>query len=861
MRRPAWSAIGLTAAAALVTLAPRPFAAPAGTAVAPRAVDRHGDALPAGAVTRLGTVRFRGPLAAGPQPGTLATLRGNRAVVVEAEGGRLVRRYPGPDPLRFQANSFLLDPDGRSVAYGGEAGLEVYDAAGGQIRAAWPNDATDDEFVPGDYQPIAFLRDGSGLVVQRQSAAGYVDCLDLKTGRLRWRLGQPFPTDDRSFCVAGVRAAEPAVVVVRPHANDAAVWLVSSTTGELGAAFPVSTAERVAPAAVSPDGTQLAVADPEHAIRLHELASGREVRAFAPKQGWLDVAIGQYEVLTFSPDGKSLAATGELGLSVFSTATGRQLFHHGSRTFSGLGRHAGAFAADGGAVWVQHHDAAAWRCYSVPAGRERKLPDHGHRAHITSVAVAPDGKLVATAAGDEPVRLWDGRTGQVVRRLSSGGLFSSGAADLMGFRALAFSPNGALVAGLTSSFSGGGFKTKLVLWEAAAGRIHRSLSLGGDAFADGNVLAFSLDNRLVALAGCENAAGPNGAEHAIHVYDIAAAKARKVIRGLPADPSAIGFSPDGRRLLVANRFTDDGSALIVYDLATGQPWRTGPAAVTAAAFLPHGELIVYATAEGLAVWELASGQERVKLPLPEGEIIDALAVSPEGRWVAGINAGSGMRRLHVWDVRRGVELPALVGHDQVLTAVAFAGGGRLVSGSQDTTALVWQLPAPPSTPPPIEATAWEDLAGDAGVAFRSVEALVAHPAEAVAWLGKHLRAIEPPSAAHVERLLAQLDSRRYVERQLAAAELAALDRQAEPFLLRYREMAASAEAASRVEGLLARLTGPALGGARLRELRAVEVLARIGSPDAQSLLREWAGGDPAARLTEAARSALGAAAR
>ena len=43
---------------------------------------------------------------------------------------------------------------------------------------------------------------------------------------------------------------------------------------------------------------------------------------------------------------------------------------------------------------------------------------------------------------------------------------------------------------------------------------------------------------------------------------------------------------------------------------------------------------------------------------------------------------------------------------------------------------------------------------------------------------------------------------------------------------------------------------------RLRELRSIEVLEKIGTPEASQLLRELAGGAPGARLTVEAMAAL-----
>lgn len=858
MVRPSWLGCGIVALAAWAATAPEPQAAPArAVPQSDRRRDLLGDDMPPHAVTRLGTVRFRGPLTRGPDIRTLCTLRGNRAVVVDAESGKLIHHFPGPDPHTFEAASFLVSPDKRYVAYGGTGGLEVYDRVSGERIATWTFNEDEDDTTDRVCRPLAFLRDGTGLIIQHQAGAGVVECLDIERRSRRWRLGLPLPNGEWSFQFVGVRTEEPAIVLLRPDAAGSAAWLVSSLTGEMGYTFAVHTDERLGVAAVSPDGRQLAVGDPDRVIRIHHLGTGQEMRSFAPKPGRFDSVGGQYLSLAYSPDGRMLAATSDIGIAVFDVAAGKSIFRHTSHAYYSEEASSAIFSADSRYLWVNHYEALAWRCFDLSTGHERKLPDHGHRAHISSVAISPNGMHVATAAAEESVRLWDANTGKLIRRLTSGGLFLFGSPDLMGYRALAFSPDGKLFAGLTSTLSSSGLANRLVVWDPVNGRVRRMLTVPGDAFGEGSAMAFSPDGRMVAVAACENVAGQNGADHFVRLFDVATGRPTGKITGLSAAPNMLSFSPDGRSLAVTSRYTEDGSALVVCDIAAGRPCRTGPANTNAAAYLPYGDLIVLIGESELVVWELLSGQARLKLPLPQGETIDAIAVSPEGRWVAGINVGSGSRQVHLWDLQQGRVLPSMAGHEHMLTAVSFARNGRLTTGSQDSTGLVWQLPVSPELPPPPDPeAAWVALADNAELARRAIESLVAYPKAAFKLIHERLQPMGPPDVVRIERLLEQLDSRRFSVRQHAAAELAALDLVAVPFLQRFQASAPSAEAAGRAGQLIARLGGSVLLPERLRELRCVEVLQRLGDAEAQRRLEDLAAGEPSARLTIAARRVL-----
>jgi hypothetical protein len=151
-------------------------------------------------------------------------------------------------------------------------------------------------------------------------------------------------------------------------------------------------------------------------------------------------------------------------------------------------------------------------------------------------------------------------------------------------------------------------------------------------------------------------------------------------------------------------------------------------------------------------------------------------------------------------------------------------------------------------------TLWDNLAGPGPKAYSALTTLADHPAQAVALLRQHLRPAQPPEG--VAKLIADLDSGDFDQREQATRELAKLGGLAEPALREALAGKPSAEAKRRIEEVLQRLTEPVRDPATLRHIRAVEVLERLASDDARALLRELAQGAPGATLTREARLSL-----
>jgi WD40 repeat protein len=156
---------------------------------------------------------------------------------------------------------------------------------------------------------------------------------------------------------------------------------------------------------LSRDGRILYVATHD-AIRRLDLAAGVELPAWPSRSpGYLAV----------SPDGRTLASTHPLSplalepvdafhVVFWDTATGQPLsrLRGCGGYFDGI-----AFAANGARLATLAH--TKFQLWAPPDGRE--VAAHESKKFFTSLAVSPDGRLLATSSNDQTVCFWDGETG------------------------------------------------------------------------------------------------------------------------------------------------------------------------------------------------------------------------------------------------------------------------------------------------------------------------------------------------------------------------------------------------------------------------------------------------------------------
>jgi WD40 repeat protein len=484
------------------------------------------------------------------------------------------------------------------------------------------------------------------------------------------------------------------------------------------------------------------------------------------------------------------------------------------------------------------------------AGREAPRSFAGGKP-VWSVALSPDGKVLA-ASGPEQVHVWDVHTGKLLCRLG-----------LRDVRCLAFSPDGKALAAAARDAPGTVF-----LWDVPTWRPRPSIKFAG-----------TQAERLFFLDGKTVAATVVGPVPSFRAWEVGTGReVRKVVLGAH-DWQRTAVSPDGKFLAVAQDASFGNRSIRLVDVRTGEVLRTmaghaGQAHVLA--FSPDGRVLASADVsftptsprpprgfrreryrppvEGdglIRFWDTATGQEIQRSDRPV-EAACCLAFSPDGRMLAVRHRGASPRGgredvLSFWEPASGKERLrfAVEGPESGGEAIAFSADGKSVAWGLER-ARAWRLAGPARAghlAPRELASLWDDLSGpDAARAFRAVEALGGGGAQAV----QVIRGL-PASIAAFDRdtagLIAKLNSDVFAEREQATAGLEKLGEQARPAVLRALRAPASLEARRRLEGARAKLAaGPTHEGQRMRALRAVEVLERLGTREAREVLRALAAG-------------------
>ena len=874
--------------------------------------DRYGDPLPADAIVRFGTIRYRSgdgiSFAVLSPDGKLIAFNGgvDRIRLMDSASGLIARDIQLLPAMGAMHAAF--SPDGLLLATTHFTGaVQLRDVASGRLVQTLRGEQVDTDTAP------VFSADGRVLAVSvgNPMTGGAFFAWEIASGRLlvkgktlaNMNVRVALAADGKTLAAWGTHlefgvGGNGVRTMKQPDEsgpqNAVQIWDVQAGK-ELRQLHVKAGLSGVGGVAFAPDGKTMAVAERAGPVVLFSTADGKEIRQLGEHSQEHRIAVPRSRdgiVLSFSPDGKRLAV-GRHGVEIWEPSTGKQL--SAQRGLNETVRSV-VFTTEGvTACGTRGHAIHIWDAVS---GKVRG-PADSPTGSISAVALSADARKLLTSDSTGQLCSWD---------VSSGGPLHAEflSADR---NALFVSPLDETFSSAAAVFSAHG-KYAAHSGRAANLRV-RDLEAGRDVgeFAVMNFgqlcASFSRDGKRVAIAGrdLEQVTGPGAmmrrmvsresVMEEMQLIQLCSAETGKVLRrfkGLKGMAQAVAISPDGRFIAATarsfGRAAGQAEETHIWDAESGKQLATFSRSRAMMSFgmseplvfSPDGKLLALVDSAGaVSLLETATGKKAGTVTSNGGLRVGLVAFSPDGRVLA---LGSGkpspipfVREHTLGGTIQLCELASasirkeLTGHSGAVGAFAFSDDRRLLaSGSADTTALLWDISGQilhPIAKAQLTAEETDGLGRDLGSrdapkAYRAIVRLSSAPDDAVALFRKTLKPVAPaPEESELKRLAGQLDSARFAERERAAAALESAGKAAVPVLQAILKQAPSPELRQRAEQLIAQIERTQIStGGDLQSIRALEVLENVNTPAARALLKTLAQGRADAGLTREAKAVL-----
>ena len=292
----------------------------------------------------------------------------------------------------------------------------------------------------------------------------------------------------------------------------------------------------------------------------------------------------------------------------------------------------------------------------------------GHERSVNSLAFSPDGRLLASGANDEMIRIWDPVTGKNLETLAF--------IDPAPVSSLDFSPDGKVLAL--------GTWNKVTLLNVIDGK--QLATLGKDRERGGTVI-----NAVLFLPDAKRLVAADMGS--LRVWDIESKRVQAALLDETKDffeAEAIATSHDGKILASGN----NRGVITLWDMVKENRKVTfaahGDKKVSALDFSPDDRMLATGGHDARTVlWQLTASSEPKEILALKADTgdINSLAFSPDGKLLA-----TGAYHVRVWNVATGKLLFVIKGRRVKIGQVTFSpDSATLAAGSDDGIIELWNV--------------------------------------------------------------------------------------------------------------------------------------------------------------------------